>query len=244
MSLIIYYSVSVEFTLNCQVEVLYGMPWSSLCIFVGSSSFFFLFFFWWRWAGSFPLALLILQNRDSKRPTNCSVATRDCLPWNIFDLLLLNSNPPARLRMRRARGFKGSEFQPAALKLASDPATASLKILQWLLITPRKKDTSFLWLALTNFSASSHTALLFPSLSWIPLNLGVPPASGFWSYCSLWHDHSFIPWLFLFYSFSHYQVNHYFIRKTFYNTLDSFKSLCFLLLKQLHLLFQSIYHGF
>lgn len=172
MSLIIYYSVSVEFTLNCQVEVLYGMPWSSLCIFVGSSSFFFLFFFWWRWAGSFPLALLILQNRDSKRPTNCSVATRDCLPWNIFDLLLLNSNPPARLRMRRARGFKGSEFQPAALKLASDPATASLKILQWLLITPRKKDSSFLWLALTNFSASSHTALLFPSLSWIPLNQG------------------------------------------------------------------------
>ena len=145
--------MSVEFTLNCQVEVLYDMPWYSpyplhLCR---------VFIFWWRSAGSFPLALLILQNRDSKRLTNCSVATRDCLQWNIFDLLLLNSNPPARLRMRRAKGFKGSEFHPAALKLTSDQATASLKILQWLLITPRKKDSSFLWLALTNlFSLTTH----------------------------------------------------------------------------------------
>lgn len=225
--------MSVEFTLNCQVEVSYGTPWSSpyplhLCR---------VFIFWWRWAGSFPLALLTLQNRDSKRPTDCSVATRDCLPWHIFDLLLLNSNPPARLRIRRAKGFKGSEFHPTALKLASDQATASLKILQWLLITPRKKDSSILWLALTNlFSLITHCSPVSQSFL-DPCESRDP--SCFRILLALFPH----PMTFLFYSFFHHQVNHYFIRKTFYNTLDEFKSLCFLLLKQLHLLFQSIYHG-
>lgn len=167
--------MSVEFNLNVQVE---GPPWYSTLLPFPTASSWGLHLFDEDGLVPFPLDLLILQNGEPRRSTNCPLATRDCLPWNIFDMLLLNSNLPARLRMRRAKGLKGSEPHPAALKLASDQATTSLKILQWLRITPRRKTHFSCNLPLPTFSASSHTPFLLPSLPWIPLNLGVPPASG------------------------------------------------------------------
>lgn len=78
------------------------------------------------WAEFFSRNLLILQKGESKRSTNCSLATRHCSPWNIFSMLLLNINFPVGLRTRRAKRLKESEPHPAASKcLAKNPSTAA-----------------------------------------------------------------------------------------------------------------------
>lgn len=206
------------------------------CIFVGSSS------FDEDEQVPFPWLFSLFRTETLRDPHTALLPLEIAFHGIPFDLLS-KGNPPARLRIRRAKGFKGSAFHPTALKLASDQATASLKILQWLLITPRKKDSSFLWLALSNlFSLITHCSpvsqpCLDPSESRDPSCFRILLIL----FPLVWP--LFHPMTFLLYSFFHHQVNHYFIRKTFYNTLDEFKSFCILLLKQLHLLFQSIYRG-
>lgn len=105
-------------------------------------------------------------------------------------MLLLNTTLPAGL-MKRPKGLKGSEPHSVALKWKSNEVTAKLKILHWLL--PRRKTQSSLWPALTDL----FYVLTNPSPAFQPfldplmlLNLGVPPTSGSFSPCSLWHDHS------------------------------------------------------
>lgn len=99
-------NLSVELTLNCHGKVHYDMPSSSL-----SSLHPFGYFSLVHADGKapFPLDLLILQNRESKRSANCSLATRDNLAWNIFNMLLWATIFLPGLRMGRAKELKGSE---------------------------------------------------------------------------------------------------------------------------------------
>ena len=184
------------------------------------------------------------SERRSKKICRLLFATRDCLPWNSFDMLILNTIFPAGL-MKRTKGSKGSEPHSVALKWESDEVTAKLKILQWLL--PRRKTQSSLLPALPDL----FCFLTLPSPAsqplWDPLmllNLGVPPTSGSFSPCSLWHDHPVFYPHGCFISYSSFHICSIIISsgKPFLIFQISSKSL-FYALEHLHLWFQSIYHS-
>lgn len=83
------------------------------CIFVGSSS------FDEDEQVPFPWLFSLFRTETLRDPHTALLPLEIAFHGIPFDLLS-NSNPPARLRIRRAKGFKGSAFHPTALKLASD----------------------------------------------------------------------------------------------------------------------------